>query len=269
MSSNGGIIHNGIPDSDQFYIINTTNKSSPQFLSTWPSTVNGQHYQNTAETGYYNGNATNIELYPRRALTVLNGQRAIIVGQDGLPNDGIEPQEYQVLDLTTEATPAYCGGINFSAGFNDLTSVSEADGDHFVYMVANTPDHQLKIIQGGPDGTYVDQGTFVSSPIDPGYATVFNHYSATVSTPTNTSLQFQFAGADPVSGSCTNANYVFTGPDGSTGTYYTATTAAILVGTPASGYKNPARCWKYKAYFSTTDYNATAVLKDMTLNYSP
>ena len=138
MSSNGGIIHNGIPDSDQFYIIDTTTKTAPKFLSTWPSTVANQHYVNTAETGFYNGNATNIELYPRRALTVQNGQRAVLVGQDGIPNDGVEPQEYQVLDLSTESAPTYCGGVNFIAGFNDLTSVTEANGDNYVYMVANT-----------------------------------------------------------------------------------------------------------------------------------
>ncbi len=58
MSSNGGIDANGDskPDSDQFYVINTANKTAPKFLSGTSSTG--------AQSGYYNGDATNIQLFP-------------------------------------------------------------------------------------------------------------------------------------------------------------------------------------------------------------
>ncbi len=262
IASNGGVDGNGDgqPDSDQFYVVDTTNKSSPKFLTGTPATG--------ATSGYYNGDTTNIQMFPTRSLTVLNGQRVVLVGKDGFPADGTEPKEYQVLNLDTESTPNYCGGLNFISGFNDLTSVTEADFDTFVYMVANTNEKQLKIIQGGPDGTYSNTGTMVSSPLNAGFDTTFNRYMATETLPTNTTLKFQFAGADPVAGSCTGASYTYTGPDGSTGTYYTATTSAIFVGT-SGGYKNPAQCFRYKAFFDTTDYNATPVLSDMTINYSP
>lgn len=263
ISSNGGIDgnNNGQPDSKQFYVINTTNKSSPAFLSGTSATG--------ATSGYYSGDATQIQMFPRRSLTVLNGQRAVLVGKDGYPADGTNPQEYQVIDITTETSPAYCQGVDYDAGFNDLTSVTEADSDNFVYMVVNANVNELKIIQGGPDGNYLDSGSLESPIYDVGYSTAFNKYAATVNKPSNTSITFQFAGADAVSNSCTGANYVYTGPDGTGSTYYTATTAAILLNSSGNGYKNPARCFRYKAFFSTTDYNSTPVLNDMSINYSP
>ena len=264
VSSNGGIDGNGDgqPDSKQFYVINTSNKSAPAFLSGTASTG--------ATSGYYSGNATQVQMFPRRSLTVLNGQRAILVGKDGFPADSTNPEEYQVIDMSTEASPAYCHGVNFDSGFNDLTSVTEADGDNFVYMVANTDVNELKIIQGGPDGTYLDSGTLESVVYDNGFSTVFNRYSSTVTTPSNTSISYQFAGADPVNGSCTNATYTYVGPGGTSNSNdtYTANTGTILLAN-GPGYKNPARCFRYKTFFSTTDYNSTPILQQFVINYSP
>ena len=254
------ISSNGTSDSKQFYILNTTNKSSPTFLSGSPSSG--------PSSGFYQGSGTDGEMYPRRSLTVLNGQRVVLVGKDGVSN-GNNAKEYQVLDSTNEATPNYCGGINFDEGFNDLTSVSEADGDNYVYMVANNTLNELKIIQGGPDGTYLDTGTIESVSVDAGYSTAFNGYSTSIVKPSNTDIKFQFAGADAVSGSCTGAVFNFVGPDGTADTYYTATQSAIYVGTGVDGYKNPARCFRYKGFFTTTDYNASPIMNDMTINYSP
>jgi hypothetical protein len=272
MSSNGGILHSGIPDSDQFYIIDTTNKSSPSFLSKWSSNGTG-HWANTASSGYYNGDSTNIELYPRRALTVLNGERAVLVGQDGIPNDGIEPQEYQVLNLDTEATPTYCGGINFIQGFNDLTSVSEADGDNFVYMIANDMQKQLRIIQGGPDtGIYVASGTFDSSIFDAFTSNSFYHFNATVNQPANTTIEAQVGLGSAVSGSCNSAVFTYVGPNGNPTGYFTAnggTISGIIPFGVYGGYQNPNRCFKLRFTLSTNDSNVTPTLYDFTVNYSP
>lgn len=271
MSSNGGVDanHDGIPDSDQFYIIDTSNKSAPKFLST-SSLANGS----VATSGYYNGDTTNIELFPRRALTVQDGQRAIIVGQDGYPNDGIEPQEYQVLDLTNESSPQYCGGLNYSAGFNDMTSVSEADGDNFVYMITNTDQNWLKIIQGGPDhGIYVDNGTFTSSSYNMGGPSAVNNITATVNQPTGTTIKMQVAVA-PVGtdGTCNTANYSYIGPDGTANTYFTPTGNSISASVPAitsGNYQNPGQCFRYQINFATTNENQTPAVYDVTVNYSP
>ena len=277
LTSNGGITHNNIPDSNQFYVIDTTTKTAPKFLSSWTNTqltpLPG-HYINTAKTGYYNGDASNIQLYPRRGLTVLNGKRAIIVGQDGVA-DSIEPQEYQVMNLENESTPSYCGGLNFLPGFNDLTSVTEADGDNFVYMVANTTEKQLKIIQGGPDtGIYVSAGTYESKAFDTGMVSAFNRFSANILNPSQTTIKMQIAVAAPVNNSCANANYTFIGPNSLdyAGSYFLPTGTTMVAATPLStfqNYTNPGRCLKYKLYFETLDNSLTPSLTDITFNYSP
>jgi hypothetical protein len=284
MSSNGGIVSgHGIPDSDQFYIIDTSIKTAPKFLDTWPSdqytppAPTPPHYKNTAQSGYYNGDSTNIEMYPRRAMTVLDGKRAVVVGQDGVTTDQIEPQEYQVLNIDPgdsggdhEKNPIHCGGLNYLPGFNDLTSVSEADGDNYVYMIANTMDHQLKIIQGGPDvGIYYDSGTVTSTNFDVGKATAFNSFNATVvnRNPPTTDVQFQVAVGGDDNANCATYGYKYIGPDGTETTKFATTSAAIPLLGP-TGYQNPGRCFSYRAYFSS-DSTQTPSLNDFTANYSP
>jgi len=65
-------IHNGIPDSDQFYIIDTSNKAILNFylLGLQRSRTTLCKY---AQTGYYNGDSTNIELYPD-SFNSMNGR---------------------------------------------------------------------------------------------------------------------------------------------------------------------------------------------------
>jgi hypothetical protein len=177
-----------------------------------------------------------------------------------------------VLKLEPETSPAYCGGVNFDDGFNDLTSISEADGDNFVYMVANTMEHQLKIIQGGPDvGIYYDAGTIESNNFDAGKVTAFNSFyaSATNRNPPTTDIQFQVAVGGDDTANCATYNYKFIGPDGTEGTKFATTSAAIPLSSTVQGYQNPGRCFRYKAYFSTLDTNQTPVLNDFTVNYSP
>lgn len=267
ISSNGGIDSNGDgnPDSYQLYVINTTTKTSPRFISGTSS---------PPSSGYYYGSGANAQLFPRRSLTVLNGQRAILVGKDGT-TDSDDAAEYQVLNISAEASPAFCGSVNFDQGFNDLTSVSEADGDNFVYMVANTTEKQLKIIQGGPDtGIYVSTGTFESSAFDTNNTTAFNRFSANITNPAQTSISLQIAVANAVNNNCADASYTFIGPDPSnyTGSYFTPSGLTISGAIPlvsVSNYANPGRCIKYKTFFETLDNSFTPSLLDMTVNYSP
>ncbi|MEI8232700.1 MAG: hypothetical protein WCG44_03055 [bacterium] len=268
ISSNGGIDGNGDgqPDSYQLYILNTSNKSSPSFLSGTPASG--------ATSGYYYGTGANRQLYPRRSLTVLNGLRAVLVGKDAIV-DANNAEEYQVTNISTEATPTYCGGLNFDSGFNDLTSVSEADGDNFVYLVANTSDLELKIIQGGPDvGQYVSEGNFVSAPFTASSTSTFNRFTATVTSPGQTSISMQLGIGPQVNGSCAHTNYTFIGPDPAdyTGSYFTPT-AGIISGaiplTTLSNYANPNSCFKYKTIMSTLDNTVTPSLLDLTVNYAP
>lgn len=268
ISSNGGIDGNndGDPDSNQLYILDTSNKSSPHFLSGTPSTG--------ALSGYYLGTGANGQLYPRRSLTVLNGERAILVGKDGI-TDGQNAQEYQVLNISSEATPQYCGGVDYDQGFNDLTSVSEQDGDNFVYMVANTLEKQLKIIEGGPDdGIYVPEGLFESSTFALTASSAFNRFTSNLTLPAQTDVKLQVAVANQVSGSCTNAVFNFIGPDPAdpSNSYFTQTGGVINGAIPTvdnGDYHNPGQCFRYKAFLSTTDTSQTPLFNDISINFSP
>lgn len=261
ISSNGTVDANsdGVPDSWQFYIINTTSKTAPAFLSGTPSSG--------ATSGYYYGTSANAELYPRRSLTVFNGSRAIVVGKDGLAN-GNNATEYQVVDITNESSPSFCGSLDFNQGFSDLGSVTEADNDKFAYLVSNTGVNELKIIQGGPDGTYLDTGTYESAPLDLGAIVQLNRLSSTATVSASTSLQYRIAATLPVNGSCVNATYTYVGPDGTANTFFPSTGGTIPL-SGILGFQNPARCVRYKAYLSTTDFNVTPTLLDASINYSP
>lgn len=269
ISSNGGVDANndGNPDSYQFYIINTSTKTSPRFISGTSS---------PPTSGYYYGQNTsneNKQLYPRQSLTVLNGGRAVLVGRDGV-EDSNDAEEYQVLKMegsSGEQNPQYCGGVDFDNGFNDLVSVVEADSDSFVYMVANTQEKQLKIIQGGEDGTYVESGFFESEAIDLGANKVamFNRVAADVEVPNGTSLDFQVATYGDGSESCDSISPTFHGEDGLTTSVYTVSGKIPYFNLPTPNI-NPARCFKYRLNFtsdSTRDF--TPILKSLTVNYSP
>jgi len=261
ISSNGTVDgnHDGKPDSDQFYVIDTSDKNNPKFLSGTPSTG--------AQSGYYLGTGADVQLYPRRSVTVFGDSRALLAGIDGV-SDSNNAEEYQVLNISNQSSPSYCGGLQFDQGINDMTSISEADGDKFVYMIANTTVNELKIIQGGPDGNYLDSGTYESAIINMNAPVTFNRFDVDENLPANTSIQYQVAIANPVSGSCTNANYVFIGPDGSNNTKF-ATGSALPLNNSGTGYRNPGQCLKYRAFLSTTNYNVTPTLLDITFNFSP
>ena len=277
ISSNGGIDanNNGQPDSKQFYVLNTSNKSSPTFLSGSP---NSPTYG--PSSGFYYGSGANADLFPRRSLTVLNGDRAVLVGKDGKVNSS-NAEEYQVLNLENEATPTYCSGVDFDQGFNDLTSVSEADYDNYVYMVANNQVNELKIIQGGPDNAiYLPSGTFESQVFDTASVEpstilrAFNRLLANVVQPASTSVKIQ-VGLKGISGStCPTSGYVYVGPDGSDTSYYSSATSVISDKIPFGNYMsgaflNPERCFRYKVTLeSLTDQTVTPELRDITWNYS-
>lgn len=261
ISSNGGIDGNDDNESDskQFYILNTTDKNNPSFLSGSPSTG--------PASGFYLAGDENGEMYPRRSLTVLDGDRVVLVGSDGVSN-GNNAQEYQVLNNETEATPTYCAGIDFDQGFNDLTSVSEADSDNYVYMVANTTLNELKIIEGGPDDAiYTALGSFESQTFDATSEAMFNRFFATSVVPPQTTLNYQLGIAHAISGSCSGVPFVFVGPDGTGSTFFNAG-SELPVSADGSGYENEGQCMRYKVFMSSTDQLYTPILYDFGVNFS-
>jgi len=195
-----------------------------------------------------------------RAITVVPGNRAIIVG------DGAE--EYQVINISSESNPVRCGGIEVSSGVRDLASVLESDGDAYSYIVTGDSASEFKIIVGGPGGNYSSAGEYESSIFDPGSESVFNRVDMSHVVPQNTTLRYQISVADQVNGSCTNSNYIYVGPDGTTSTYFT-NSSALPLDDDGVGFENPGRCFRYKAYLTTTDTSMSPVVYSVGINYSP
>jgi hypothetical protein len=222
-----------------------------------------------------------------KGVIAVSGSKVIIVGTSG--------QEYQVfrVDGAYETAPAYCGGMDINSGINGVSTVySTTTTRAFSYIITGDAAAEFKIIEGGPGGTgagdYKSTGTFISQPfpyLGPlTYDTTFNSFIANIYQPVVDvssglyGVKMQVAVADPVNGSCQNANYNFIGTDSTgTGTTHYFTTSSIgatsisgvIPFSVASSYKNPSKCFKYKAILTTNDSTLTPVFKDITINYSP
>lgn len=203
-----------------------------------------------------------------KGITVVPNNKAVIIGT--------EAEEYQVVNISNESVPVRCGGLNIDSGINGVSSVLEADGDAYSYIITGDPASELKVIAGGPGGGggYFSTGTYESKPFDSGYSTAFNRFVANISQPASTSVQMQVAVANQVSGSCLGANYTYVGPNGNTSAYFTSADNATIQGAIPFGsfspnYINPGRCFRYKLFLSTTDATKTPIFNDITINYSP
>ncbi len=225
------------------YLVTATSASQREFFIIDTATKTG----NRPTVGSYDTNGMD-----PKGVTLVTGNRAIVVGHSA--------EEYQTINIATESAPIRCGGLNIDSGINGLASVVEQDGDAYSYIITGDSSSELKIIAGGPGGQYASSGTYESAFFDPGYSTAFNRLDVTYTKPANTNITFQVAIADPVSGSCANANYVFVDPD---------STGAIPFNDDGVGYENPARCFKYRAYLSTSDFSSTPILEQVIVNYSP
>jgi len=201
------------------------------------------------------------------SVAIATNNKVIIVGKLG--------EEYQVVDFSTETSPIHCGGLDTdpsdsTSGIYRVAVVREADGDAYSYIGTDITDKELQIIEGGPNGSAAGSGIFTSQYI-PGiaYSTAFNRLTWTFTKPNqNTSIQLQVAGAEPGSQGCLNANYVFVGPDGTAGTYFTGN-GQIPLNYDGANYENPAQCFKYRVYLDSTDPGSTPIFSDITIGYSP
>lgn len=198
-----------------------------------------------------------------KGVTVVTGNKAIIVGTGA--------EEYQVIDISQESIPARCGGLNVDTGINGVSSVLEQDGDAYSYIITGDASSEFKVIAGGPGGQYSSSGTFISGPFDAGYQTAFNRFDVSVNRPDASDIQFQVAVAPAVGGNCSAANFNFVGPGATSSAFFTTN---VTSGIQSFNFSvptalNPGRCFKYKAFFSTTDSLSTSILYDMTGNYSP
>lgn len=240
----------------ELFIINTATKTSPSEVSSYEA----------------NG------LSPK-GITVVTNNKAVLVGTGG--------EEYQVINIVNESSPTRCGGLNIDSGVNDVSSVLEADGDVFSYIITGDASSELKIIEGGAGAQFSSSGTFESATLDPStidggtHTRSFNRFIATVSNQSQTTTKFQVAVAAPnVSNTCTGLTYTFVGPNGNAaldGTgqpvdYFNpdgSTVTGLIPFNTTGTYQNPGRCFRYKVWFNTADATQTPIFEDIIVNYSP
>ncbi len=118
---------------------------------------------------------------------------------------------------------------------------------------------QLTNIDSGPSE---DEGIYLSDTSIPGEYTspivslpnssLAEYFAAYVQRPVGTDIKYRIAIADPISGSCDNAQYVFVGVDKSPTTYFTTDYFIIPPDDDNVGYENPGSCFRYKVYLSST-----------------
>lgn len=223
----------------EMFIVNTTNKNGSLPI-----------------VGSYDSNSMN-----PTGITVVPGNKAILVGTGG--------EEYQVVDITSEATPVRCGGIQVNSGIYGVDSVLEPDNDAYSYIVTGDNTNEFKIIEGGPGGQYQEEGIFTSQTFDPGRNVTYNRLFANVVLPAQSNAQFQVAVEEAENGSCNIVTYNYVGPDGTSSTYFSSTGGSFPLQESGSGYRNPGRCFRYRAYLTTDDFASTPVVNSVGINYSP
>jgi hypothetical protein len=195
-----------------------------------------------------------------KGVSVATGNKVVIAGNGG-------SKQYQVINISNENTPLLCGSLVVPNGAYAVSSVIQSDGYAYSYVATGDSAAELKIILGGAGGQFSLSGTFTSSPIDVSAPATFNYFTPIFTQPNQTSLKFQLAVTGAVNGSCTNANYLFVGPDGTTSTYFTGPGQFPTI--TNGNYSNPERCMEYRAYFSTNDTSSSPTLENVSINYSP
>ncbi len=224
-------IGTGSSSGKEFYILNTSNKSSV-------SVVNS-----------YETNGMSV-----KGLSVIDN-RAIIVGRNG--------EEYQVVDVSNESNLVKCGGMQVNSGISDIATVNYNE-ILYSYILTGDVSGEYKIIRGGLDSGggadgrgFVSSGSFISRVLDSGSDTT-NYYSLQWegALPAGADLRMQVrAGDTPDLGS-----FPWVGPDGTNGTYFTIPGEAI----PRS--LSDRRYFQYRVLFdSNTD--VTPIYESITVDY--
>jgi type II secretory pathway pseudopilin PulG len=197
---------------------------------------------------------------PKAVAIVLNGNRALTVGEGG--------NEYQVWSIVNESAPITCGNLAGLGGVLDVATIVQDNGDAYAFITTGQSSSELKVIEGGPGGSYSTTGSYESATFDTGSSTAFNRVSHISDVPVEATLRFQVAGAESIAGSCDGVSFTFVGPDGTSGTYFD-NGEGLPFNTSGTGYRNPAQCFRYKAFFDTTNVEVTPILEEVIVNYSP
>ncbi len=174
-------------------------------------------------------------------------------------NDGSTWQYWNGSAWTT-ATLATDYNTASTINTNIPTFSAAADKITFRAFLVGNGTQQVKldnITIGYTAGAAAASGNFTSGTFDAGANVGFNRITWTDTTSVNNSVSFQ------VAVNSDNGNFNFSGPDGTTSTYYSLTNGAIAL-VDASG-----RYLKYKIYLTTTVASDKPIAHDVTVNYSP
>ncbi len=202
-----------------------------------------------------------------KGITIVPGNRAIVVGNGG--------QQYQVYNIVQENNVTYCGGLTLTGGenINAVSSIVRGDQTAYSYILTTDTSHELQVIQGGNGAAFSFGGTYESHTFTATTEAMFNNFIVSSAVPSNASLQFKVAVKHAINNSCLGVTFAdsdFVGTDGSSGTYFPATGGQLpAASSNPTGYENPGRCLKYRAYLSTSDITESPEIYDVTFNYSP
>lgn len=183
--------------------------------------------------------------------------------------------KYQVIDISNESNPVFCGGLDIPSGVTGVSGALDQFSNAYSFILTGTGSKEFKIIKGGAGGGgggYAGSGTFESTPINASQSAVFNRFKANVNKPSNTQIQLQIGIANVgISGTCTDAQFTYIGPDKSTSTYFepngNVIEGAIPLGDVDPFYENPGQCLKYKTYYTNSNAD-TPILYDFLVNYT-
>ena len=237
------------PDGTRVYF--GTNSSSEREF--WILDTTLKKPNNRPVIGRYDTNGMSIN-----GLAVIpNDKRVILVGSGA--------EEYQSLNITNEALPVRCGGMQLNTGIFDVDSVTDADGNSFSYIVTGDITKDFKILKGGPglggDLTgygYTKDGTFTSKILDSGSISTkyfYIEWKGTVATATTLRIQVRSSNLADLS------DAVWVGPDGTSSTYFTSTLPTIL-----PDVVNGKRYLQVKVLF-TSDSIRTPIIESIEINY--
>ncbi len=189
---------------------------------------------------------------PNRLLVVVTDQAT------SLPLEGVEVQITKSgFDETKTTGRGYINQTDWSGGggqedFLDEDEYSSSDGN----IQTSSPSGEIKLRD--VFGFYVSSGELISSTFDVGSGTNFsNIYWEPLSQSSGTSVKFQIA-----SSNTTSSAWSFTGPDGTTTSYY------IVGDQDIHSSNNGKRYIRYKTILESSNTSNTSIISDASFTFT-
>ncbi len=220
----------------EFFILDTTSKSGAR-----------------PTIGRYDTNGMSVN----GIAIVEKDKRAVLVGKNG--------EEYQAVNISNEASPVRCGGMQLDSGINDIDSVSDVQNNSFSYILTANTTKDFLVLKGGPglggdeEGYgYPTNGEYQSQVFDTGSTSTYYYLlDAYGLKPSGTDVKIQIRTGTSADLSAES----YRGPDGTTGTYFT-----INNSNPISEFFNNKQYFQYRVEL-TSDTIYTPRLDEVKLTY--